>query len=573
MLLAMRRRAGLLLTLAALCTAACDEETTSPDPKPAPEDAAPVSLSPTQHLVRASMALRGKRPSVDELLAVDADPAALDAIVDGYLASPEFGVTIRDLHNEALLLRPDWLYYPAGFPRLAPLSDLDTSSINLSVQEAPLKLIEHVVMNDLPYTEIVTADYTLADRAVAAVWDLPYDPAGPTWQKTSWEDGRGNAGILTDSWLYVRWQSTPSNANRGRANALSRGLLCYDFLSRDVDLDTAVNVADPNAVQSAVVANPACASCHQALDPLASFMKDVFPLVVPSELTSYPAESMWLPGVFETYLQIDMRPAAFFGRPGETLADLGQFIAEDPRFSLCAAKRFHAYLNHTDVDSVPLEVASDLQEVFLASGMDAKALARAVVLSDDFRVSHAETEEVAEELVGLRRARPEELAAMIEDLTGFVWETDLTAFTDGEIGVVELPRDSILGYRVIGGGIDSAYVTQSGFTDNAATSLFLRGFAEEAAAWVVEKDALEADPSMRKLFTESDVTSTDDGALRAQIQRLHARIFGEIVEADSEEVAESLALWQSAFALSGDPKRAYKTLLVAMLQDLRVAYY
>ncbi|MBL9025696.1 MAG: hypothetical protein JNL21_26110 [Myxococcales bacterium] len=573
----MRRHAApWVLSLALPLLFACSDDTTETEPEPTEPKPTVRYLAPTDHLVRASMVLRGKRPSLDELAAVEADPDAIEGIVDGYLASEDFGRTIRDLHNEALLLRPDWAYYPAGFPRVAPLTGYDQAKINGSVQEAPLKLIEHVVLNDRPYSEIVTADYTLADPIVATVWDLTYDPSGPEWQQTKWEDGRGNAGILTDSWLYVRWQSTPSNANRGRANALSRGLLCYDFLSRDVELDTSVNVADPNAVQSAVVGNPACASCHQALDPLASFMKDIYPITVVADTEqypTYPSQNMWLPGAFETYLQIEMRQPAFFGRPGETLQDLGRFIAEDPRFSLCAAKRFYAYFNHVDLEAVPDERAAELQETFLDSGMNAKVLAKAVVLSDEFRVSHAASEDGADDVVGMRRARPDELAAMIEDLTGFVWATDLTTITSGDIGRIELPRDSILGYRVIGGGMDSQYVTQSGFTDSATTSLFLRAFAEEAASYVVEKDFAQPDRASRRLLTEVDEGATDEAAVRAQIAALFGRIFGELVDADSEEVSQALALWQSSLASSQSAKRAYKTLLTAMMQDVRVAYY
>ena len=573
----MRRHAApsaLLLALPLLV--ACSEESVETEPEPPSPEPTVRYLSPGDHLVRASMALRGKRPSLEDLAAVQADPDSIEGIVDGYLASDDFGRTIRDLHNEALLLRPDWAYYPAGFPRVAPLTDYDQSKINGSVQEAPLKLIEHVVMNDRPYSEIVTADYTLADPIVATVWDLGYDPTGPVWQETKWQDGRGNAGILTDSWLYVRWQSTPSNANRGRANALSRGLLCYDFLSRDVELDTSVNVADPNAVQAAVVSNPACASCHQALDPMAAFMKDIFPITVvgdTEQYPTYPSQNMWLPGAFEVYLQVDMREPAFFGRPGETLADLGRYIAEDPRFSLCAAKRFYGYFNHVAPEDVPDERAAELQGVFLESGMNAKLLAKAVVLSDDFRVSHDTTEAGAAELLGLRRARPDELASLIEDLTGFVWATDLTDITSGDIGRVELPRDSFLGYRVIGGGMDSQYVTQSGFTDSATTSLFLRAFAEEAASYVVEKDFAQPDKAARRLLTEVEPDDTDEAAVRGQIARLHGRIFGELVEPESEEVSEALGLWQASVASKGSPRRAYKTLLTAMLQDLRVAYY
>lgn len=571
-------RVGAALVLAAVCAGgACTSE--SEPPEPAAREA-PAFLSPTDHLVRASMALRGIRPSIDELRAVAADPGALPGIVDAYLQSPEFGRTLRDMHNEALLVRPDFAYFPAGFQALAPLADRDLYTINRSIMEAPLRLIEHVVTNDRPYSEIVTADYTLANDVVAAVWDgiEGYDPAGEEWQVVRWGQPsdpaispRPSAGILSDPWLFQRHSSTNSNANRGRANAVSRALLCYDFLSRDIELDSSVNLADPNVVQNAVVQNAACASCHQTLDPLASFLQGHFPIYVPEQIPAYPFNS-YFPDVFEAVLQIEMRDPAFFGKAGADLVDLGAMIAEDPRFSLCAATRFHAYLNRIDVESVPLEAAAAMQRAFIESGMSARALARAVVLSDDFRISHAMTPEDAEDLVGLRRARPEQIASMIEDLTGFRWQVDFSMFNLPQLGTIELPLDTFIGYQVLGGGIDSASVTRPGHTDSATTSLFLRAFAAEAAAYVVETDLAAADPAARRLLTLS-AADVDEAAVRAELSRLHARIYGELAEPGDEAVGETFGLWKAVLDRSGDARRAWKATLTAMLQDVRIAYY
>src|SRR5689334_21105054 len=98
----MRARIALILALGA-CTESAS--TTPPDPDPDPVSPTAVFLSPAQHLTRASMALRGVRPSVEDLRAVEADPKMLPAIVDRYLQSPEFGQTIMELHNETLLVR------------------------------------------------------------------------------------------------------------------------------------------------------------------------------------------------------------------------------------------------------------------------------------------------------------------------------------------------------------------------------------------------------------------------------------------------------------------------------------
>ena len=88
----MRRIATVATTLAAACSTGASPSTTA------------TYLTPTEHLARASLALRGIRPSLAELQAVAAEPDRIAALVDRYLESAEFGATIRDLHDELLLL-------------------------------------------------------------------------------------------------------------------------------------------------------------------------------------------------------------------------------------------------------------------------------------------------------------------------------------------------------------------------------------------------------------------------------------------------------------------------------------
>ena len=57
-----------------------------------------------------------------------------------------------------------------------------------------------------------------------------------------------------------------------------------------------------------------------------------------------------------------LQPPAYFGQTGETLVDLGQFGAEDPRFAECTARRFHAYLTQGELLDTPVSVISPLQQ-------------------------------------------------------------------------------------------------------------------------------------------------------------------------------------------------------------------
>jgi hypothetical protein len=550
----------------------------APQAPPAPEPPHVAFLTPTQHLTRASMALRGLRPSLDELQAVAADPSALPGIVDRYLASPEFGATMRELHDDALKVKIAPVVYPAGFAARGPVSDLEAQRLNDSITDAPLRLIQDVIERDRPYTEIVTADYTMADGAVAKVWGLAYDGDGGEWRKTHFTDGREHAGILSDSFLFTRWSTTYSNANRGRANAMSTALLCYDFLSRDISIDASINLADPDEVANATKKNEACASCHKTLDPLAAYFAGFRPQYVPSFEQQYPV-------VFYTEPLSDVFARAepgYFGYAGRGLAFLGSMMAQDPRFSLCAAKRFYAYLNQVPIEHVPVDRAAELQKTFVGSGMNARSLVRAIVLSDDFRTSYPldDLGEAEAPAPGLHKVRSHELDRLVADLTGLVWQTELGSiggggpYDPGRVGAIDLVTDPFFGYAVLFGGTDSYYVTKPSHAMNATATAVLRGVAQHAAPSVVDADFATTDHAHRRLFTKIDDGDTSEANVRAEIAYLHARVYGELVDPGSDDVNATYDLFRDALAKSsGDARRAWSVTLYAMLQDVRLVFY
>lgn len=516
-------------------------------------------LDPIDRLIRVSMALRGVRPSEADLAAIAADPERLGEAVDAYLADDRFGAIVRDLHNDALLVLTDFGIPPAGFQAKDTLAGMDIYAANRSIMEAPLRLIEHVVMTGRPYREVVTADYTLADAAVAGAWGLEY--AGDGWQVVDPPSDLRRAGILADSWFFSIHGSTISNAARGRANAVSRALLCHDFLDRDIELDASVNLADPNAVAEAVQQNPSCVACHQQLDPLASFFAgyklDLVPL-----LASYP-QDRYSAGFFTNFLGVDMRAPHYFGSPGDSLGDLGAMIAMDPRFTLCAARRAYAYFHQVPLADVPFDRAADLQSVLLTEAMDYRAMVRALVLADDFHVATGPH--------GRKRSRPGQLASVVADLTGFRWRTDLTSFGAGKIDLMD---DSLIGYHVLAGGIDSIFVQQPSHTTNATASLTLRALARQAASAIVEADFAELDPDERRLFKLVDKADSGEVAVRDQLVALHRRFYGRALAPDDPAISESFTLWKGALAAApGQIPRAWKTTLMALLQDVRIAFY
>ncbi len=537
------------------------------------------ALSPEQHLIRASMALRGVRPSLEDMEAVREDPSVMGDLVDLYMQTEEFGEMLRDMHNEQLQLRA----FLFAFLPLGSMADVELMDFNRSVQEAPLRLIEHIIMNDRPYSEVVTADYTVADGIVSEVWGMDYDGDGEQWVETRWpEPGRTHAGILSDSYLFVRWYSGPLNAQRSRANLISRSMLCFDFLERDVDVSGNIDLSDPDVVNNAV-RSPECATCHQALDPLANHFWGYEYFVLPTQMIGEYPFTTYRPDYERDHRPIfSDRTVGYFGLPTQSLRDLGQAMSVDPRFAQCAARRFYSHLSQVDQKDVPMQAVMDFQKVFEDSELNAKALIKAIVLSDAFKVSHASNERAAKELVGYKKVGPRQWSRMMEDLTGFVWRADLNFPLYEGLGSsspygrrLDLMKDSLFGYEVLAGGTDDFVVTRSVHTINPTSRLVFEAFAREAAGFVVERDLGEGvGPLDDALLTMVDKNTNAESDLRRQMAVLHRRFYGEFVDEDSAAVDATYGLFKLALEHGdNDIKRAWKVTLTAMLQDNRMLFY
>lgn len=554
---------------------------------------------PQTQLLRASMALRGVRPSLAELDQVAQDPGAIADLVQDWLTEPAFGATVRDMHAEQLLLRSD---LHELLPSIGAMDHRDVYSIHNAKSEGPLTLIEETVLAGRPYTEIVTSDTLRVNATGADLWGADYDPDGPEWQVYSPEDGRPAWGILSDGAIWARHVSNGNNYQRARANLVSSVLLCADFHTRDIPISDDIDLSDDAAVANAVLKNPSCVGCHQSLDPLSSFLWGFLPSAEQNDVTQinsasctplseanlsgaindiyrdtlesaicYPLEP-WIGDITaeydgdeysfqELWYLLGLRAPGYFGL-GEDLSSLGTYISEDPRFASCTVKRFYGFLSQSAPDEMPLELQGEMLDVFLDSGMDARELAKAIVLSDSF-AEH-----------GLLSTRPEQYIRLIEDLTGFRWMLNLDAAQggcDGQgcIGEADLMGSDLFGFRSMAGGMDGYRVTTPTHTDTPTRQLVLARYASEAAGFTVRED-FSGTP---RLLTEVSASTTDEAEIRAQLSLLHQRILSEQVSADSDAVSETYALFEAALAASGEPTDAWAVVLTAMLQAPAVLFY
>ena len=163
---------------------------------------------------------------------------------------------------------------------------------------APLELIAHVTENDLPYTEVLTAPYIMANPWAAKAYgaDTEFDDATNVHEFDPSEiaryyrncDGKESdfnqanglrvldpgpcptdyphAGVLNTTVFLKRYPTTATNRNRARSR-----WTYYHFLGLDIE-KSASRTTDPVALadtNNPTMHNAACTVCHSVLDPVA----------------------------------------------------------------------------------------------------------------------------------------------------------------------------------------------------------------------------------------------------------------------------------------------------------------
>ena len=277
--------------------------------------------SPRKTLRRAALIFAGRIPTNAEYVAVEGgDEWDLRATIRGLMEGPQFHEFLIRGSNDRLLT-DRWLGEGIGYPGFVDFSRENYRRIKAAHESgderaweefeqwidrvfhgerlAPLELIAHVAENDLPYTEILTADYIMANPWTAAAYGASTrfdDPTNPYEFKPSrivsyYQQGEGfeseydpvlgatriidpgplntnypHAGILNTTAFLQRYPSTATNRNRARAR-----WTYYHFLGVDVE-KSASRTTDPVALadtNNPTMRNPNCTVCHSVLDPVA----------------------------------------------------------------------------------------------------------------------------------------------------------------------------------------------------------------------------------------------------------------------------------------------------------------
>jgi hypothetical protein len=532
-----------------------------------------VPLNPAELLVRASMDLRGLRPAPAELAAVEQDPAQYEAMIDTYLHSDLFLERVKDVFDEALLVRRE--------------DDNDERrDETAALYGEALELISYIVRTDRPFTEVGTADYTVANELFQnnRRMNYPMEPVtGAAWQPTHYLDGRPHAGLLSTSAFYQVWDTNNTNVNRRRANRWSIVYHCYNFLDTPVDVTRNVDNNDAGAVLTAVTSRADCKACHERLDPLASFL---FPTDSAGIEDSDPRD--FFRGDPERWRRVNRRAPGVYGRPGMDLRDMGRLLVENERFAQCQTRRaFRLLTGRLPQSSAELSTADRLsQEWRTTDNYNFRTLVRRWMTADVYR-----TRPKTDNAKWVRRASPERLESLIFDTTGFLWTRPPDNDEDdnnpesrpNRMTPVPVLTNEERGLKIILGGINGVTVSARSHDLNATTAVVQRKVATLAAEFVLANDLLLPDGS-RKLLNGVSGTETpgDEAAVRAAIVQMARRLYGLAWTADGDATTVLFTLFrnlhddrtQGGTGQNQVPgtasQRAWRGVLIAMLRSPRM---
>lgn len=505
---------------------------------------------PTPRLMRRmSLDLRGVLPTVDELDAVESDPDLLDDYRTQWLEDPRFEERMVDVYGEQWQTRIDMFHvFWTEYTALDDEGDAIEYPFERSVSDEPLRLLAHIAATDAPWSDAVTADYTMANPLLEEIWPLERD-AGDGWTTAHYTDGRPPVGVLGTNGLWWRYHSTVTNFNRARVGVMMRLLVCHDIQARAVSFSEAPSLAEGESLESAIREEAYCVGCHSVIDPAAASLFGFWAANEHSatEIDTYHPEREQLG---EQTLGVEM---GWYGTPVYNLEELGTAIAADPRYDRCAVESMATSLWRRPVDRVEdAELLHDLEATFQAEGSRVKPLLVALTDTPEYRaraIGAGADEATVESAIPVRLMTPDLLQSSLADATGFEWTTD---------GFEQLRNDTY-GYRLLLGGVDGVYLTRPqsrpGVTWAAATQRLAEG-----AAWT----AVEGLGSEGLL---ADVADTDrpgdaafDQALDDAVWRLHAR------HPSDGETQELGALWQT-LADDDDTVAAWSGVLTALLRD------
>jgi hypothetical protein len=266
-------------------------------------------------------------------------------------------------------------------PKLGDVSfpaEIDPAgTLGASLQGEVLSLVNRVALDEAgDLRGLFTTRQTSVNTDLAAFYGLPAVANGVFAQVELPEAGP-RAGILTTGGLLALHNRPYRTAPTIRGKFVRTRLLCGDVppppanvppITEDNSGPTPVTMRQKLASHAA---NPACASCHQSMDPIGLGMED-FDQFGRYRTLDVDGSTLDNSG--------DLDGSAFHGA-----RELGGLLAADPRLTSCLVRQMYRYASarlETPGEQIVLE---EIDGAFAAGGYGLKPLLIALVGSNGFR--------------------------------------------------------------------------------------------------------------------------------------------------------------------------------------------
>lgn len=560
-----------------------------------------ILLSPARRLRRVTLSLAGRLPTEDELQEVrdNGDPA-VSQILERVFTEDAFYDRLREAFNDIFLTlgvednaetllsyhhfeKTRLWYQKHDFSHL-PEAERERAGWKLAdiyreaLLQEPLRLIEYIVRNDRPFTELVTADYIMVSPYSARGYGIfdsvrdqfrnPEDPFEYIPAKLPALVGRDgktqesktglypHAGFLSMFHYLRRYPSTETNRNRLRARMVYQHFLGVDIMQLAPRSTDASAVAEQYEIPT--LQAPDCVVCHRTIDPVAGIFQDF-----DFEGHVIPRKGGWYNDMFAAGYDDEDLPAEERWRAPQWLAER---LIQDPRFAVAMVEHVYYILFGRRVLQAPDDIDDPLfsarRRAFLAqramieqaamrfkvSGYNLKVAFRELIESDFYRADGLQTvsadpERMAElDDVGLvRLLSPEQLERRLTAVFGEPWGR-----LEGET-------------KILYGGIDSIAITERNADPSGAMGAIQRILANDVACRQVALDFRRPAAERRLFMTiEPSVVPGDpmsDQQIRHTIVVLHERLLGLELTPEDAEVERIFRLFTSIMQEAGEHGR------------------
>ncbi len=566
----------------------------SSGPQAAQALAAIEPLSADATLRNAALHLVSRLPSSAEIaLVTQKGEVGLRQALDGMLEEDAFYTRLGEIFNDMLLTNrylasngaetatglmlrfPTARWYDPGVSLRGSDYAFNRSTTNDSVAVEPLELIEYVVRNNRPMSEILTANYFMVNGFSAKSYGIPtcsgfgcgtIQPSSnnsvtfkneldPNEFRPAVLPGIPHAGVLSSLMFLNRYPTSATNRNRARARLVYDVFLDVDILALDgVRPDgSAVDISS----KAPTMGNPDCVKCHSLMDPVASSFQDW------NLRGTFAPPRTWYTDMFQAGFGGVAAPAR---SNGDSLQWLAKQIVADPRFDDGIVRVVYRGLTGHDPLKAPAANSPQAEtEAYLAesalldqitakyvgANRNLKTLIKEIIVSPYWRadgLNNAAFAAVHEQTGAARLLTPELLHRKIEALFGFQWRGPLDQyFSNRNVASSVRLLDARQYYHQIYGGIDSFIITERLADPNGLMVIVQERMANEMACYAVPNDFLSA-RTARRLFphveTSTVLTSAlGQAAVRQNIQHLHRYLLGEELALTDAEIQHTYALF------------------------------